>query len=227
MLKSSVVFRVSVLFAAVLGVSLPAHAVVFDGVDYPLGALSFADEVVSYSAGAGAASPANDPTFAIGPPTASEIPCLLNPVASNPACNFVSLGENGSLTVRFTDNVLVGSGTTAIDLWIHEVGVTESAFVDISKDGISFITLGLIAGGTQGFDIDAAGFGATDLFPFVRVRDDPADVGSSPPIAGADIDAIGAITTVAVEPIPVPAALWLFGSGLLGLVGIARRKRAA
>ncbi|MFP5505246.1 MAG: VPLPA-CTERM sorting domain-containing protein, partial [Gammaproteobacteria bacterium] len=26
---------------------------------------------------------------------------------------------------------------------------------------------------------------------------------------------------------PVPAAVWLFGSGLLGLVGIARRKSAA
>ena len=27
--------------------------------------------------------------------------------------------------------------------------------------------------------------------------------------------------------IPVPAAVWLFGSGLLGLVGVARRKKAA
>ena len=27
-----------------------------------------------------------------------------------------------------------------------------------------------------------------------------------------------------VSPIPVPAAVWLFGSGLLGLVGVARRK---
>jgi len=26
--------------------------------------------------------------------------------------------------------------------------------------------------------------------------------------------------------IPVPAAVWLFGSGLLGLIGIARRKAA-
>ena len=26
--------------------------------------------------------------------------------------------------------------------------------------------------------------------------------------------------------VPVPAAVWLFGSGLLGLVGIARRKKA-
>ncbi len=31
---------------------------------------------------------------------------------------------------------------------------------------------------------------------------------------------------VDIQPVPVPAALWLFGSGLLGLVGLARRKAA-
>ena len=30
----------------------------------------------------------------------------------------------------------------------------------------------------------------------------------------------------AVATVPVPAAVWLFGSGLLGLVGVARRKKA-
>ena len=30
-----------------------------------------------------------------------------------------------------------------------------------------------------------------------------------------------------VSAVPIPAAMWLFGSGLLGLVGIARRKKAA
>jgi len=30
-----------------------------------------------------------------------------------------------------------------------------------------------------------------------------------------------------VAAVPVPAAVWLFGSGLLGLVGVARRKRAS
>lgn len=29
-----------------------------------------------------------------------------------------------------------------------------------------------------------------------------------------------------VSPVPVPAAVWLFGSGLIGLVGVARRKKA-
>jgi len=36
-----------------------------------------------------------------------------------------------------------------------------------------------------------------------------------------DIDNVRILTAV-----PVPAAIWLFGSGLLGLVGIARRKKA-
>lgn len=30
---------------------------------------------------------------------------------------------------------------------------------------------------------------------------------------------------IQINPIPVPAAVWLFGSGLLGLVGMARRKK--
>ena len=33
--------------------------------------------------------------------------------------------------------------------------------------------------------------------------------------------------TVGASAIPVPAAVWLFGSGLLGLVGVARRKKQA
>jgi len=32
--------------------------------------------------------------------------------------------------------------------------------------------------------------------------------------------------TLNVGTVPVPAAVWLFGSGLLGLVGVARRKKA-
>ena len=29
-----------------------------------------------------------------------------------------------------------------------------------------------------------------------------------------------------IQAVPVPAAVWLFGSGLIGLNGIARRKKA-
>ena len=37
-------------------------------------------------------------------------------------------------------------------------------------------------------------------------------------------DMAGQWGAVTISPVPVPAAVWLFGSGLLGLAGIARRK---
>jgi hypothetical protein len=36
----------------------------------------------------------------------------------------------------------------------------------------------------------------------------------------------GSVLQIDVQVVPVPAAVWLFGSGLLGLAGIARRRRA-
>lgn len=39
--------------------------------------------------------------------------------------------------------------------------------------------------------------------------------------------AFGEFTFAAASPVPVPPAIWLFGSGLLGLVGMARHKKAA
>ncbi|MCP4503572.1 MAG: VPLPA-CTERM sorting domain-containing protein, partial [Deltaproteobacteria bacterium] len=30
---------------------------------------------------------------------------------------------------------------------------------------------------------------------------------------------------VSLSAVPAPAAIWLFGSGLIGLIGVARRKK--
>jgi len=40
------------------------------------------------------------------------------------------------------------------------------------------------------------------------------------------VDAKPSFADGSVEVIPVPAAVWLFGSGLLGLIGVARRRNA-
>jgi hypothetical protein len=37
---------------------------------------------------------------------------------------------------------------------------------------------------------------------------------------------VGISGFVSQTPVPVPAAIWLFGSGLIGLAGIARRRAA-
>ncbi|MDH5571483.1 MAG: VPLPA-CTERM sorting domain-containing protein [Gammaproteobacteria bacterium] len=42
--------------------------------------------------------------------------------------------------------------------------------------------------------------------------------------ANFDITSLTVVTPP--DPVPVPAAVWLFGSGLIGLVGFARRKKA-
>ena len=54
------------------------------------------------------------------------------------------------------------------------------------------------------------------------------DWGDKGPVTLGDTDRgiFADFTPADVSPIPVPAAFWLFGSGLLGLVGMARRKKA-
>jgi len=41
---------------------------------------------------------------------------------------------------------------------------------------------------------------------------------------GGPVEDLGVVSTGTISSVPVPAAVWLFGSGLLGLFGVARRK---
>ena len=39
-------------------------------------------------------------------------------------------------------------------------------------------------------------------------------------------DYLKSVLTIETRIVPVPAAVWLFGSGLIGLIGVARKKKA-
>ena len=212
---------------ALLSLAWPAHAVFIGnaqgGTDFPEGAVSFADALVDYS-----------PVIQNGDPSAANQSAIeslgLPDYASGggcvdaAACTFVSLGDGGSLTLRFLDNVLTGSDSDALDLWIFEVGPdVEDTFVEVSADGATWFAVGKVFGSTAGIDIDAFGFGTAASFAFVRLTDDGAEGDQSGISVGADIDAVGAIST---RIVPEPGTALLTALGCTALAARRRRPRS-
>ncbi len=179
---------VSIVFSIFLCSEL--YADVFEGVEFPDGESSFADAVISYEPSASVSSPYDDPSEALGIPDGSA----------------VSLGDEGVLILKFTDNSLTTSGDTEYDLWIFEAGsAIETIEVYISNDEENWIYVGQTSDVTQtyGIDIDYyIGSGVTlgERYNYVKVID-LLPQQSSGVYEGADIDAIGAISSA--EPIDV------------------------
>lgn len=187
---------IATAIAASLALAPLTHAEVFGGIDFPQGAASFADRVVSYAPGSPPPThPAFvDPVDALGPP---------DHPGGDDAPGSVSLGVGGVIILEFTNNVLTGSDDTEKDVHIFEVGSdVEDTFVEISTDGITWHPVGKVFGSTSSIDIDAFGFTSAHQFRFVRLTDDPAEGQTSGDTVGADIDAVGAISTTPVDDNP-------------------------
>jgi hypothetical protein len=185
----------------------------FGGIDFPQGAISFADKVVSFTPGSPGPTHPDfmDPADALGAP---DYPGGNNQPGS------VSLGNGGTIVLEFTNNILTGSDDDSHDLHIFEVGSdVEDTFVEISADGINWHAVGKVFGGTSSIDIDAFEFTTADPFRFVRLTDDPNDGQASGDTVGADIDAVGAISTNQIvdnPPIMIETAILLKFQSALG-----------
>ena len=209
-----VAFGCSLGFAATI--ASPASAITIRGIEFPMGESSFADEVVDFNKVYGegltkeeayaknwnaSAEAFDNPLSVLGAPNSSWKEHNM-PISQR---DDYSLGKGGSITVKFTDNFLVGSNDDSDDLWIFEAGgLVEGMFVEISADGDNWASLGEI-GGTQhaGIDIDAFGFTSADQFSYVKITDNGKNRYRKG-WAGVDIDAIGAISS---KDVPEPASL--------------------
>lgn len=146
----------------------------------PLGELSFADRVVSFTPGERPSkAPFDYPGSALGPPD----------YKNTYSADFISLGCNGVLITQFTDNVLVD--VDGVDLYIFEIGpFVEKTELAISKDGETWIEVGEIEGARSEVDIGPF-VEKGDKFYFVRLTNAGTACGGNH--SGADIDAIAAV----------------------------------
>lgn len=81
-----------------------------------------------------------------------------------------------------------------------------------------------LAGSVTGFLADGATVGVKSEM-FVRLTGPGFETGGAASI-GDPLDLSTGAFSGTLNIVPVPAAVWLFGSGLIGLIGVSRRKKA-
>ena len=158
-------------------------------------------------------TPGSTGTWA-GEASAIDVPTGATMKFANVGAGFLTAGQ--AFTVDFD-----WKGTNGIG------GVIDiRVFSELSGGGVS--KTDILAGGTgAGLTADWTNFGLVNLTAGPDVSGGVTVEFTA--ICGADAGCFSnlGIDNVTVSAVPVPAAVWLFGSGLLGLVGVARRKKAA
>jgi hypothetical protein len=117
-------------------------------------------------------------------------------------------GTNGSY-VNFY-NFVFNPFTSNTQLWAFSSGGTNYSF--------SMSTLTIFAQDANSITLKGTGIASIDGFDDTN-GDYTLTLNSNGPAFS--------FSSSATAVVPIPAAVWLFGSGLLGLVGIARRKKIA
>ena len=154
--------------------------------------------------------------------------------------------NSGSWAGRITVNTGGTPGNTVIKQANRAAGLlTPGQSVDVSfaakgeypDGGVLFVeNFSEIAGGGVSFN-DLKTFNITSdwqTFSYTTILGSDVSGGFTLQFAGVCGGAMTCLSdsfiddvSIEASVIPVPAAVWLFGSGLLGLIGIARKKKAA
>jgi hypothetical protein len=137
-------------------------------------------------------------------------------------------GSSDSFSAANVDFSGVSGNVVGVGLWGLDLlaGSNEAIVLNVNYSDSS----------TQSYNITLNGDASFTPEYFGLYSNDTSQLITSISLYGTDdtgaqrawlIDDLTVITAGSVPSVPVPAAAWLFGSGLVGLVGVARRKRKA
>lgn len=148
--------------------------------------------------------------------------------------NFVSLGFGGSVVLTFDRAIKDGAGSdftvyettwgSNADNWssyketVQVYGYKGNYDPNVTFNDPSLDSNWVLIGTAQqdgSLDLQGTGLTRTAALLFLDVSRESGFTGGGD---GYDIDGV-----VATNQVPIPAAVWLLGSGLLGLVGLRRR----
>lgn len=136
-----------------------------------------------------------------------------NPYAGGnvgPIADWILLGDIGTNTHA---GLTVSNNDTEIDMSTWSMNWNTVAFIDVGGPG-GVATLSC----TGGVDANACEAGESFTLDYAAVIPEGDASGFD------NIDYVLHLQGTVVNAVPVPAAIWLFGTGLLGLLGVARCK---
>jgi len=162
---------------------------------------------------------------------------LFNPTADSLILNDLILSDNGSNShqINAADNLLINSGQYFVLARNSDFSINGGVIADYVYSGFTLgntsdaIIISSASSEITRLEYSSGFVGAgksTELFQL------PGEIGNYQLTADSFIYGSGDIGTpgmagsaeLPVSTVPVPAAVWLFGSGLIGLCGIGRKK---
>lgn len=142
----------------------------------------------------------------------------------------VGVGDTVTVTGTFDDSVLSGgTGTVSFDQSTGNTLAISFPNVSFTEQSDSNYTLSnsrpnltFNGGAFTGFNFSAEFDSGDELYPHAFDSQNLFFFGWE---YGYDLTVSGVWGDFSMTPVPVPAAVWLLGSGLIGLAGVAKRKR--
>lgn len=161
--------------------------------------------------------------------TSSTVNVVITPHQGN-ALTSLSLTERGDYSLDGEGSSVGIGGQLRVFSMNDPINVEDSSFITTASN--LTINDNLYHNWTAGAGVDLTGAQWSKTSAVNMTLENVLEAttsGSGPSKAFIEKKFAGVGITVGLVPpasVPIPAAMWLFGSGLLGLVGVARRERA-